>query len=235
MSVIQVNKGMEDLINLFKFLKLIKKGEPVNVAVINFTTNKNLMEIVLDYLQFEESIILFRVFKCKEPIRPTLPLPNLENPNTFATIIRKTTSLIKANIHIKHWYIPYSEGRDIDGIYDQIEGIIEYLHEESLKYRARLISSEIFLHLQCPRCGKYNNITVNNGGCFNMIIKCYSTIYYRGSLLRDFNDDSFCQSFCKCIYLDTGIGDAFIETCLIHNFVDFTSAYQVLIDCKMPK
>lgn len=113
----------------------------------DLTKIKELMQIVLDYLQYEEAMKLYQHFKCREPIMPCLRAKDMYEGIEGVKDQKNMDcqKLIKKS-NIKTWYFPFEE--------------INYFHVRFFVlldlYNSISKSEYNTIKWQCPICKVYN-------------------------------------------------------------------------------
>jgi hypothetical protein len=113
----------------------ITQTQPPSIIEYFIFHISGLSQIILDYLQYEESILLFSHFQCKEPIRPCIDMTRLGEGYSVSQIIPWSEFSQKEN-----WYIPASDFEMTNKILYSI---------------LNLKPKQVQIYLQCPDCNNY--------------------------------------------------------------------------------
>jgi hypothetical protein len=125
-----------------------------------------LCQVILDYLQFEDAILIYNSFKCKQPDRPCLSTKLIHN-----LLTTKNALPLSISPNIEKWYIPHEEIEISNNKLDFICVV-------------KLPSTDIYW--QCPDCQEYKRIEFRLGNKIgNYAHKGFAlkTVYWKANYL----------------------------------------------------
>jgi hypothetical protein len=162
-------------------------------------------QVILDYLQYKESIELYEYFRCKEPERPTINTMRelytyLLNNNGQEMYLPKEYEKEEVTCFLNFYY------RNPSSIPPRIYYCIDDKPFEAYHYKGDNGPNKT-LYIQCNECEKYNKVCIESykNGKYSLI--AYQIKYIIGKICEKgksenlYGDGRF--SLCDCIYNTT--------------------------------